>query len=79
MSEKEYNDTFTLLCLAEPNILLQPVDVEDELEFWDVIPFLEFCTKEGHTLNHIGKALSILEYEDKDTYLEYYGNNEEEF
>lgn len=64
MSRKEYEDTFTLLCLVEPNILFRPVDVEDILEFWDVIPFIEFCSKEGFSINHLGKALNILENED---------------
>ena len=75
MTEKEYNDTFTLLCLTEPNILFQPVDVEDSLGYWEITPFIEFCSKEGFSVYHIGKAISVLEEEDKNSVKQFLASN----
>lgn len=75
MTDNEYQETFTLLCLVDPNILLQPIDVEDLDGFWDLIPFIDYCSKFGYAISHIGKALSILEKEDKDIVKQFIASN----
>lgn len=75
MNPSEYKDTFTLLCLVDPNILLAPIDVESEDELWDLTPFVEYCTTFGYSMNHIGEALSILEKEDQDVVKQFIATN----